>query len=472
MREAGVLLHISSLPGAYGGGTIGASALSFARRLADCGFSLWQVLPIAPVGKGNSPYSSPGAFAGNLFLIDPEGLVGTGLLPAAGLPAWQSDSPYCVDFDFLRRTRVPLLRRVFDGANSVALAAAEDFRRRESFWIDGYAKYQTETEGETPEFWVFAQWIFDVQWQAFKAAVNKMGVRLLGDMPIYVAAESADFAANPGLFLRDDDGRPSPVAGVPPDYFAPRGQLWGNPLYDWDAHIAQDFAWWKARAARALAQFDRVRIDHFRAFSRYYAVPRGAPDAVHGSWHKGPGMALLTPLLREFGAECWLAEDLGEIDDTVRELLTESGLPGMRVLQFAFSGGSDNLHLPHNYPENCTAYTGTHDNNTLLGYLWGADGDERRRALDYLGISGDWGGGGSGAPAVRAALRTLWQSSARTCVAPLQDLLGYGADTRMNTPGVAEGNWGFRVTREQLADADSAWLRGLNERYGRAISPG
>ncbi|MDR1408920.1 MAG: 4-alpha-glucanotransferase [Oscillospiraceae bacterium] len=469
MREAGVLLHITCLPGAYGSGTIGAPALRFAQWLADCGFSLWQVLPVTPVGKGNSPYSSPSAFAGNLFLIDPEVLVDMGLLSADELPAWQCDSPYAVDFDFLHRTRVPLLHKVFAKADNAALEQAENFRLHEAFWIDDYARYQIKAEGKTLDFWVFAQWLFDAQWQAFKSAANKMGVRLLGDMPIYVAAESADFAANPELFLKDADGLPSPVAGVPPDYFAPRGQLWGNPLYDWETHRTQKFAWWKARAARILAQFDRVRIDHFRAFSRYYAMPRSAEEAVYGLWHNGPGMELLSPLLNEFGEERWLAEDLGEIDDTVRALLTKSGLPGMRVLQFAFGGGSNNLHLPHNYPINVAAYTGTHDNNTLLGYIWSADDDERNRALAYLDVHGDWGRGGADAPVVRAALRTLWQSPAQTCFAPLQDLLGYGADTRMNIPGAAEGNWGFRVTKEQLAAANTAWLRGLNERYGRVI---
>ncbi|MDR1805733.1 MAG: 4-alpha-glucanotransferase [Clostridium sp.] len=467
MREAGVLLHLTALPGPYGCGTMGRYAIRFAEALAGCGFRVWQMLPVNPVGDGNSPYSSPAAFAGNLFLIDPEQLVDMGLLGERELSSWECDSPHRVDFDFLRSTRIKLLRAVFEQAGSLFLPERAAFSERESFWLEDYARYQTENKGECPEFWRFAQWLFDEQWRVFKAAVNKTGLEILGDMPIYVAASSADFAANPQLFLRDEKGLPSPVAAVPPDYFSPLGQLWGNPLYDWQAHRAQGFAWWRARAARVLSLFDRVRLDHFRGLSAYYAVPRGAVDATKGAWCKGPGMELLGALFSDFGAERWLAEDLGELDDDVRRLLRESGLPGMRVLQFAFDGNGENPHLPHNYTQGCAAYTGTHDNNTLIGYLWEASESERERALAYLEPCGDWGQGGAAAPAVWAALRTLWQSPASNCIVPLQDLLGYGADTRMNTPGIAEGNWGFRVTQEQLEQLDTARLRALNLRYGR-----
>ncbi|MDR0883885.1 MAG: 4-alpha-glucanotransferase [Oscillospiraceae bacterium] len=464
-RVAGVLMPLSALPGAYGGGTLGAQAVRFAARLAAGGFSLWQMLPVNPVGAGNSPYSSPSAFAGNLFLIDPEELQQAGLLSADDLPDWRCESPHAVDYDFLRATRVLLLRRVFDAAPASALAAVAAFHQRARDWLDDYAHYQTQTEGETPDFWIFAQWIFDTQWRTFQTKVHALGVQLVGDIPFYVAAQSADFVAHPELFVTDG-AHLTQVAGVPPDYFTPRGQLWGNPLYDWAAHRADGYRWWRARVARVLDLFDRVRLDHFRALSRYYAVPADAPDATEGVWQGGPGMELLSALPH---TEHLIAEDLGQIDDDVRDLLRESGLPGMRVLQFAFDGDGHNIHLPHNYPKNCVAYTGTHDNNTLLGYIWEADAAERARALAYLDIAHeDWGCGGTAAPIVRAACRTLGQSAAETVIVPLQDLLGYGADTRTNTPGVAGGNWTFRVTEAQLETLDTAALYAHNDRYGRA----
>jgi 4-alpha-glucanotransferase len=292
---------------------------------------------------------------------------------------------------------------------------------------------------------------------------------VIGDIPIYVSGDSCDVWANRSLFQTNKDGSFKSVAGVPPDYFCEDGQLWGNPVYDWAAHEKEDYAWWLSRLHQNFKLYDVIRIDHFRGFSRYYSCPADAENARNGKWNPGPGMKLWNKIFDEFGKEPPIfAEDLGETDDELIRFLDETGLPTMRVLQFGMVPHDDSKHMPHNYPENCIAYTGTHDNNTLLGWLWEAPEDERRECLKYCGFEGDnWGDGGVRSASCRAIIKTLWMSPANTVIIPIQDMLGYGGDTRMNIPGTPEGNWRVRFSKEDLDSIDNDWYKELNRLYRR-----
>ena len=321
--------------------------------------------------------------------------------------------------------------------------------------------------------WRFSQYIFYIQWKKIKKYANDHGVKIIGDVPIYVSADSADVWAAPGQFCLDKDGHPSAVAGVPPDYFCADGQLWGNPLYDWDAMRRDGYAWWRQRAGFMTELFDGMRIDHFRGFESYFSIPAGEKTAKNGKWMRGPGMELVRAIREACGIGndsaqnarddfLIIAEDLGDITDDVRRLVDESGFPGMRVLQFGFLGDASSPHLPHNYPAHCVAYTGTHDNNTLLGYVWEQSDEVRRRLMDYCGYSGgDWNA------CYDAVIRAMYASHADLLILPVQDLLLYGSDTRLNTPGRSTGNWSYRVTKEQICGLDAGKLRYRNELYGR-----
>jgi len=331
---------------------------------------------------------------------------------------------------------------------------------------NGGLPWQEFTDFEVNEedyfYFAFTQFHFWRQWQAVKSYANAKGISVIGDIPIYVAADSADVFGNKAQFLLDEKGNPTSVAGVPPDYFAADGQLWGNPLYDWKKMKADGFSWWRERLAFMLELFDGVRIDHFRGFEAFWSVPASATTAKEGKWVKGPGMALIKALREVAGDKLIIAEDLGDITEAVKRLVQKSGFPGMRVFQFAFLGDPATPHLPHTYENNCVAYTGTHDNNTLLGYVWELDGATRAKMLEYCGYTDtDWDNG------YDAILRTMMQSHAGVVIFPVQDLLGFGADTRMNTPGRSDGNWEYRMTKEQLSRLDAAKYRRFNELYGR-----
>ncbi|MBQ8340753.1 MAG: 4-alpha-glucanotransferase [Clostridia bacterium] len=329
-----------------------------------------------------------------------------------------------------------------------------------------WQKWKTAEYDENDYFYhAFTQYTFVKQWQIVKAYANKKGIRIIGDLPIYVGLDSADVYFHPDQFELDEKGDPLGVAGCPPDYFAEEGQFWGNPLYRWDVMKKDGFVWWRARMAHTLEMFDGVRIDHFRGIESYWRIPATAKSAKEGKYCKGPGMAFVRAMREVAGDQMIIAEDLGDIPPAVQKLLAQSGFPGMRVFQFAFLGDPVTPHLPHNYIENCIAYTGTHDNNTLLGYVWEQDDDTRRQMLDYCGYTDeDW----DNRAGYEAILRTMLRSSAGTVIFPIQDLLGFGADTRMNTPGRAEGNWGYRITSNQLNALDRGGFRHLNELYGRA----
>ena len=475
-RSSGVLMHVSSIWGDHSEGSFGNEALEWIDFLCDCGFSVWQTLPFCLPDEYNSPYKSFSAFSVNPYFIDLPTLKRQGLITAEELDAAKQETPYSCEFDRLNTQRMALLSK-----------AAK--RKGECKKIDEFMKNHPHTEafcrfmalrvanGDTPwqEWtvnepdadalltWRFTQFTFFEQWREIKAYANRRGISIIGDIPIYVALDSSDVWADPSQFQLDEKNAPVSVAGVPPDYFCEDGQLWGNPLYDWDKMKASGFKWWRERIRFMTELFDGVRIDHFRGIESYFSIPAGEKTARNGKWVKGPGMDLVNALKEECGDKLLIAEDLGDITPEVYQLVQESGFPGMRVLQFAFIGDGDTPHLPHNYPENCIAYTGTHDNNTLLGYVWEIDEATRRRLFAYCGYAGgDWD------HAYDSLMRTMFASHAGLLILPVQDLLFYGSDTRFNTPGKSDGNWSYRLTRDQLKNIDRAKLREWNRLYGRS----
>lgn len=474
-RKSGVLLHVSSLHGEYSVGSFGSAAFQFVDFLAKGGFSYWQVLPFCIPDECNSPYKSEASFAGNPYFIDLPLLAAEGLLTSEELACARQKQPFLTESARLAKEREPLLRL----AASRATNRDEILRFLKSRpQLENACRFlalkrknrglpwQEFTDFEVNEadyfYFAFTQFHFFRQWQAVKSYANAKGISIIGDIPIYVAADSADVFGNREQFLLDERGNPTSVAGVPPDYFAADGQLWGNPLYNWQKMKADGFSWWRARLSFMLELFDGVRIDHFRGFEAFWSVPAAAKTAKGGKWVKGPGLALVKALKEVAGDKLIIAEDLGDITEGVKRLVLKSGFPGMRVFQFAFLGDPATPHLPHTYENNCVAYTGTHDNNTLLGYVWELDDATRAKMLEYCGYTAaDWDNG------YDAILRTMMQSHAGVVIFPVQDLLGFGADTRMNTPGKSEGNWAYRMTKEQLLGLDACKYHRFNELYGR-----
>ncbi len=494
-RCGGVLMHISSLPGKYGTGTLGKESRQFVDFLSECDFGTWQVLPTGPCDSYNSPYSGKSAFAGNVYFIDPEILYEKKLLTEKELSECISDNIYISDYEFLKKTREDVLRKAFLRLDDDSKADIDTFCK-ENPWVSEYALFcalKKENNGtpwyewKTPLkmreekaissaeqkladdilFYEFLQYEFYSQWKALKKYANEKGISIIGDMPIYLSHDSADVWANPHLFSLDKDMYIERCAGVPPDYFCADGQKWGNPLYNWDNLKKENYSLWKNRLGHALSMYDAVRIDHFRAFSAYWSIP-AKEKATEGKWEKGPGMDFFGYLKTVYPNANIIAEDLGDIDDDVRQLVKDTGFPGMGVMQFAFITDDDTPHLPHNYTNKTVGYTGTHDNNTLLGWLWESDEQARNYALSYCNFSGDWGEGGTKSGSVRAVIRTLWQSGALIAIVPVQDLCGYGGDTAMNHPGVADGNWQFRITENTLQSIDKDFFRSLNRTYKRS----
>ena len=475
-RKSGVLMHISSLWGNYSEGSFGKEAMEWIDFLDECKFSVWQVLPFCIPDECNSPYKSFSAFSGNPFFIDLPTLFEDGLITQEELEEARQKTPYVCEFERLKGERMELLEkaamRFKDGealntfmkknpqtelfCKYMALRKANEGKSWQDF-------DNTEPDAHTLYIWYFIQYTFFTQWAKIKEYANKKGISIIGDIPIYVDLESSDVWANPEQFQLTEERHPRCVAGVPPDYFCEDGQLWGNPIYDWDKMKTDGYSWWSERIRFMSEVFDGVRIDHFRGIESYFSIPADAKTARNGEWRKGPGIELVNTLKKAAGDAILIAEDLGDIDDNVRKLVDDSGLPGMRVLQFGFLSDSSSPHLPHNFINNSVAYTGTHDNNTLLGYIWELDDCTRKRVLEYCGFSGEnWD------LCYNEILRTMFASSAGLLVLPVQDLLLYGSDTRLNTPGRAEGNWSYRITKEQLMNIDKAKFRKWNELYGRA----
>jgi 4-alpha-glucanotransferase len=488
-RAAGLLLHPTSLPGPHGIGDLGPTAHAFVDWLGTAGMRLWQVLPLVPTGDGGSPYSSWSALAGNPDLIDLGGLADAGLLePGDALATLPSGDR--VDLAAARAFRMPRLEaaaeRLLGNRQHPWHAELEQFRA-ESPWLEDHALFATlrELHGAPFTRWprplrnrnaqalklvaaarkdrvaaaTALQFFFTRQWRALRQHARQAGVQIVGDLPIYVDADSADVWANRSLFQLDDEGRPSSVAGVPPDAFSATGQLWGNPLYDWRASASDDHGWWRRRVARALELFDVVRIDHFRAFAAYWEVPAFAPDARAGRWVPGPGLAFFEAVARALGPLPLVAENLGIIDEPVNRLLADSGLPGMHVLQFGFGDDAANVHLPHNHAANGVAYTGTHDNDTTLGW-WLKESDRVKHHVRlYLGVDGH--------DLVWDFIRAVLSSVARFAIVPMQDVLAKGSEARMNTPATIIGNWGWRMSQSALRDETAARLKQLAALYGR-----
>lgn len=495
-RTAGVLLHISSMPSPYGTGVLGTECMRFLDDLAEMEFHKWQVLPFNITDPANSPHCSPSAFAGNWLFIDPRGLVEMGLLNQEEAKAGECPaSPYTADYDWAKEHRMRALRLAFSRMQEQDKKAVEAFAAGQE-WLSDFALFMAvkKEEGGKPwwqwkpehahykqclacapslqleiAFWKFTQFLFFRQWEKIKAYAREKQIAVIGDMPIYVAMDSVDVWSRTDLFQIDPNTLlPATVAGVPPDYFSADGQLWGNPLYDWDAMEQDGYRWWVSRVRHALCIYDTVRIDHFRALASYWAVPAEAKNAKTGKWEKGPGMKLFHTLERELHQPKIIAEDLGVFGEDVVALLKSSGLPGMRVIQFGFDPNGDSSHLPHNYTANTVAYLGTHDNNTILGWLWDAKEEERQFALDYCGFTGEhWGDGGYYSPSCRKMIETVWRSSARTAIIAVQDMCGFGKDARMNIPGVPELNWRYRTTAETLAQIDKAYFIKINRLYRR-----
>jgi 4-alpha-glucanotransferase len=491
MRASGILMHITSLPSPYGIGTFGAGAQRFVDWLAAGGQKFWQVLPMGPTGYGNSPYQSFSTFAGNPLLIDLDDLCDSGLLTRKECEdAEFGADPHFVDFEKVSRSKFALLRQAYRSFQEDVGYLA--FIGEEEAWLDDYALFMSikqargqkswltwerELRLRVPEamdkardeyvdeinFWKFLQYTFLRQWRKLRRYANSKGIRIIGDIPIYVSPDSANVWANPALFELDDDCKPVRVAGVPPDYFSKTGQLWGNPLYNWEAMKREDYLWWATRIRKAGDLFDVVRIDHFRAFDTYYAIPAYEKTAENGKWENGPGMAIFEAVRRQLGQNQphIIAEDLGEIFDSTVKLLRESGYPGMKILQFAFNpNNEDSSFLPHNYARNCVAYPGTHDNNTTAGWYKTADKKTRRMARHYLKPL-------PFEPIPYAFMRSLYASAADTVIIPLQDILCLGEKARMNIPSTVGNNWIWRIKPGILSARKAKRLADLTQTYFR-----
>ena len=503
-RSSGILLHPTSLPGSHGIGELGGEAHRFADFLKAAGQRIWQVLPLGPTGYGDSPYQCFSAFAGNPLLLNLDTLVKRGYLSVDDLSPQPKFPRESVDFGTLIQWKLPLLRKAAEGfrqtADGVERAAYEAFCQRHASWLDEFALFMALKEVHDYVMWTlwepelalrepaaldkarhdlhdqiecnkFIQFEFDRQWSELKAHCERNGIRVMGDVPIYVAQDSSDVWAEPGLFDLNSDGTPRVIAGVPPDYFSATGQCWGNPIYRWDVHAQTGFQWWIARFRRAFEMLDMIRLDHFRGFEAYYEIPGTATTAVDGRWVKGPGAALFEAVEAALGSLPILAENLGVITPEVEGLRNRFGFPGMAILQFAFGKDPQAPDFkPHNYPRHRVAYTGTHDNDTVVGW-WSSTGagDSTRTAEDveeemefarrYLNTDGSdvhW-----------AMIRTLMASVADTVIFPLQDVLGVGSEGRMNLPGTSSGNWHWRYRAEELTIGIGARLKQLVQTYDR-----
>lgn len=487
-RSCGVLMHITSLPCNEGIGTLGKPAFEFVDWLVSANQKYWQVLPIHPTGYGDSPYQSPSAFAGNPLMIDLRELVAAGLLKPEDIKGREyGEDPSAVDYEKVIAVKNELLHKAFFSfSEDVAYLA---FVQEQAWWLEDYALFMSIKEENELRSWLtwdkpfkkrdertlkkfaedyaeqikfhrFVQYMFFMQWKKLKAYANKHGVSIIGDIPIYAAMDSADVWAEPQMFTMDIELNPTLVAGVPPDYFSATGQLWGNPLYNWERMEQNGFDWWISRIDHAMKLFDMVRIDHFRAFDTYYAIPSDAKTAEYGNWKNGPGMKLFEAAKEALGDINIIAEDLGEIFDSVKKLLADSGYPGMRVLQFGFNNEhSDSSHLSHNFPRNSVAYTGTHDNDTIMGWLKSADSKAARMAKEYVHAN-------FFEQRHISFIRSVYQSPAALCIIPMQDVLGLDGRARMNIPSTLGGNWTWRIKKKPSASS-AKMLRKMADAYLR-----
>lgn len=497
-RSAGVLMHPTSLPGNQGIGVLSAAAVEpFLDFLSAAGLRYWQICPLGPTGYGDSPYQCFSAFAGNPYLIDLQVLVEAKLLSSADLIPLQSLPTGKIDYGWLWSLKWPLLFKAFDafvaaGRTFDRYGAFADFQAAQASWLEPYAAFMALKDAQGGKAWwewpkkirffrdarksadykkvalraeayAFFQYLFYGQWNAVRALAAERDVQIIGDAPIFVAADGADVWSHPELFQIDaKTGQPLFVAGVPPDYFSADGQLWGNPLYAWEAHAKDGYAWWLDRLRANLELCDIVRIDHFRGFDTYWSIPAGAPTARTGEWKEGPGLAFFEAVASALPDCQLIAEDLGELSPSVVELRDRTGLPGMNILQFAFGGDASNLYLPHNLTANSVVYPGTHDNDTSLGWYRTADTKTQDHVRRYLRVSGEnigWD-----------FIRSAYGAVSNLAVVPLQDYMSLGSEARFNSPGKPQGNWQWRYSAQRLGDLtenSAPYLRDLGELTGR-----
>ncbi len=493
-RNSGILLHPTSLPGSFGIGSLGKEAYKFVDFLIESGQKLWQVYPLGPTGFGDSPYQCFSAFAGNPLLISLEKLVSHNLLSRTDLETEDVFDDTSVDYGKVINFKIPILKLAFDNfkrkGSKVEKIKFTNFCEENAIWLKDYALFMSvkahfggkpwvewdyDIKMRNPdaisryedllsysiEFQKFIQFLFFRQWGELKAYANQNSVKIVGDIPIFVAFDSADSWANPEIFLFDEDRKPVKVAGVPPDYFSATGQLWGNPLYNWEKLREDDFAWWIKRIQANLKISDIIRIDHFRGFAAYWAVPSEETTAINGEWVHAPGKELFEAIEKELGILPIIAEDLGDITPDVYELRDYFNFPGMKILQFAFDSGEENDYLPHTYPQNCVVYTGTHDNDTVLGWYQNASEEDKKWVREYLSVTGNkktinWD-----------FIRAAWASTANIAITPLQDILGLDSSARINTPGKPDGNWQWRFKSRDVNARLAEKLYKLTKTYYR-----
>lgn len=493
-RSSGILFHPTSLPGKYGIGTLGKEAYAFIDFLKKSRQKLWQIFPLGPTGYGDSPYQSFSSFAGNPYLIDFDLLIEAHLLSEEDLrDVFFGDNEEYIDYGAIYNQKYPLLRKAYENFkssdNHEMRENLEHFKRENASWLNDYSLYislknhfnglpwnewahdiKNREHGamehyknelaDDIEYHNFIQFLFFKQWGDVKRYANENGIKIIGDIPIFVAADSSDAWANPEIFLFDEERKPVKVAGVPPDYFSATGQLWGNPLYNWQKLKETNYSWWVERVRANLSTCDIIRIDHFRGFEAYWAVPYGDDTAINGQWEPGPGIDLFNAIKSQLGELPIIAEDLGLMTQGVIDLREATGFPGMKILGFAFDSGEENDYLPHTYTKNCVVYTGTHDNDTLIGWFQKAKEEDRQFARDYLNSRSDdeihWD-----------AIRGAWSSVANMAISPVQDFLGLGSEARINTPGVAAGNWQWRLRHEVLTDELAERIAKLTKVYSR-----
>lgn len=493
-RSSGILFHPTSLPGKYGIGTLGKEAYAFIDFLKKSRQKLWQIFPLGPTGYGDSPYQSFSSFAGNPYLIDFDLLIEAHLLSEEDLrDVFFGDNEEYIDYGAVYNQKYPLLRKAYENFkssdNHEMRENLEHFKRENASWLNDYSLYislknhfnglpwnewahdiKNREHGamehyknelaDDIEYHNFIQFLFFKQWGDVKRYANENGIKIIGDIPIFVAADSSDAWANPEIFLFDEERKPVKVAGVPPDYFSATGQLWGNPLYNWQKLKETNYSWWVERVRANLSTCDIIRIDHFRGFEAYWAVPYGDDTAINGQWEQGPGIDLFNAIKSQLGELPIIAEDLGLMTQGVIDLREATGFPGMKILGFAFDSGEENDYLPHTYTKNCVVYTGTHDNDTLIGWFQKAKEEDRQFARDYLNSRSDdeihWN-----------AIRGAWSSVANMAISPVQDFLGLGSEARINTPGVAAGNWQWRLRHGVLTDELAERIAKLTRVYSR-----
>lgn len=494
-RSSGILLHPTSFPGPDGIGDLGPEAYRFVNFLEESNCGLWQVLPLGPTGYGDSPYQCFSAFAGNPYLISPTILFEEGLLSEADLSDRPTFPAGNIDFGKAIVWKLTLLDRAYKNFVHISSKSLQtefkNFQQEEANWLKDFSLFMSIKEKQNGVAWnqwpealrkhdpealkafekefqedvkrhAFRQFLFFKQWRAVKKYANDKGIKIIGDIPIFVAYDSADAWSQPDLFYLDSEGLPTVVAGVPPDYFSPTGQLWGNPLYRWDVHKKTGYAWWIKRIKATLSLFDIVRLDHFRGFAAYWEVPADKPTAEIGRWAPGPGEDIFQAIKDALGSLPIIAEDLGEITPDVVKIRDGFNLPGMKIFQFAFSSDSDDPFLPHNYPQNCVCYTGTHDNDTALGWYQSAPEKERDFCRRYMARSGEdisWD-----------MIRCVWASTAVIAIAPMQDLLSLGNEARMNFPGKPSGNWTWRMSPNAGSPYLSSRIREFNQLYSRSAA--